>query len=135
MAEDDIAIVQRALEAFNRGGIEATAEFGHPELEFQGAGLVLPREPMRGLEQAIAQLRMYQANFEHLRYTPLEFLRCGDAVVVPAHFTGKGPSGAELQLVLTLAFWLREGKIARVRIFMSREAALKELPEPVTAEA
>lgn len=127
MAVPETTVIQQALEAFNTGGVEATRPFADPDIQFEGAGMVIPREAMIGLDTVAEGLASYAAAFEELRFEPLEFLSCGDAVVVPTHLTGRGPSGADLQLVLTLAFWLRDGKIARVRSFMSRDEALDEL--------
>jgi ketosteroid isomerase-like protein len=127
VTEAETTVIQQALEAFNSGGVEATREFADPEIQFEGAGIVIPREAMRGLDVVAEGLADYASRFEDLRFAPLEFVSCGEAVVVPTHLTGRGPSGADLQLVLTLAFWLRDGKITRVRTYMSREEALEEL--------
>ena len=127
MADAETTVIQRALEAFNAGGVEATREFADPEIQFEGAGIVIPREAMRGLDFVAERLASYASSFEGLHFKPLEFVPCGDAMVVPTHLTGRGPSGQELHMVLTLAFWLRGGKIARVRNYMSREEALDEL--------
>ena len=127
MADTETTVIQQALEAFNAGGVEAIREFADPDIQFEGAGIVIPREAMRGLDLVTERLASYASSFDGLRFTPLEFVSCGDAVVVPTHLTGRGRSGQELQMVLTLAFWLREGKIARVRNYVSREEALGEL--------
>ena len=82
---------------------------------------------MTGLDTVAEGLATYASNFQDLRFEPLEFVPCGEAVVVPTHLTGRGASGADMQMVLTLAFWIRDGKIARVRTYMSRDEALNEL--------
>src|SRR5687767_10270366 len=35
MAAENLEIVRRSVEAFNEGGLEAAAEFAHPDIEFQ----------------------------------------------------------------------------------------------------
>ena len=129
MAEDDIRLVQQALEAFNGGGMEAALKLAHPDIEFQGAGVLIPRAPFRGAEAILEALQSYETNFSNLRFEALEVLARGDAVVVPAHFTGQGRSGEQLQLILTLVFWVRDGKIARILVYTSREEALAELAD------
>jgi len=53
MSQENVEIVQAAVEAFNRGGVEALRGFAHPEIEFHEP----PEQPgprvARGIDEVI----------------------------------------------------------------------------------
>ena len=128
---DDEAVVRRTIDAHNRGGDEVCAiydEVFHPEAELMAMtiGMGAPEgATYRGREGVE---RFYAERAEAFESGAVEVLSIEpageDALVVQARSTAKGrTSGAEVDEHITLVYWLRDGKIARLRAFRSAEEA------------
>jgi ketosteroid isomerase-like protein len=122
-APDDDRI-RAVYAAFNDCGELDTALF-HPEVEWHNAPEWPGASVHRGVEAVERDLRRQFDAWEEARYEPVEILRHGDKVVVLLHVVVKGkasgiPSGMEGGHVLTV----RDGRVARVQAFLSREQAL-----------
>jgi ketosteroid isomerase-like protein len=69
---------------------------------------------------------MLQEVWSELRWEPLEFTDLGDAVLVEARILAVG-RGSDLPIEAdeTDVFWFRDGKIARLQGFATKEEALE----------
>jgi ketosteroid isomerase-like protein len=122
-APDDDRI--RAVYAAFNYCAELDTELFHPEVEWHNAPEWPGASVHRGVEAVERDLRRQFDAWEEARYEPVEILRHGDKVVVMLHVVVKGkasgiPSGMEGGHVLTL----RDGKVARVQAFLTREQTL-----------
>ena len=125
---EEVAIIRKAFEAFDRGGMAAAAEYFDPAIEWRTTGVIDPGATYRGMDEVLAYGRRFDAAFEGLHFKPLSFIERPPAVVVPTRLSARGThGGGKVELVLTYACWVRNGKLVRVRSFRSREAALREL--------
>ena len=132
MSAEEEALVRRAIEAHNRGGDELLAmydEMFDPELEWHPMTVGVMGAPegqtyrgREGMERFYAE---HAEVFESGTVKVLSVEPAGqDALVVRARSTAKGrTSGAEVDEEISLVYWLREGRIARLRAFRSADQA------------
>jgi ketosteroid isomerase-like protein len=126
MSQENVKIVRRSVAAFNEGGIEAVAEFAHPEIEFQeppsqpaprvGRGLQETRDTFESFDEAWQE---HQSEIKEIRELP------EDEVLLSTveHFRGR--DGMELDAGCWTIYTFREGKIIKLRPFWDRGQALE----------
>jgi ketosteroid isomerase-like protein len=120
MSQENVEIVRRGYEAFNRGDFDAAMEVVHPEIEF-----VLPggEAPLTGKEAVRAW--MEPDAFEEQEIEPLEFTVNGDRVLVRTRVRARGAgSGMELEVQVCAVWTLdADGRATRVESFGAGEDA------------
>jgi len=127
MSEENVEIVRRSLDAFNRGDLETTFADVHPEVE----GIDDPRVPGgQTLGKSKTEVKRYFESFsrywESVRLVPERFVDLGDDVLVLGRMTARTRRGGpEVQRQLDQLVTLRDGKIIRNRIFSTRDEALE----------
>lgn len=127
----DVALIRKAFELFDQGGMAAAADLFAPDIEWTTSGLISQGATYRGLEDVVAFGRRFDGAFEGLHFKPLDFIQRGDCIIVPTRLSARGAhGGGKVEVILTYACWVRDGKIARVRSFRSREAALRSVSGP-----
>ncbi|MGH2980150.1 MAG: nuclear transport factor 2 family protein [Solirubrobacterales bacterium] len=124
MGAPDDDRIRAVYEAFNERG-EIDTELFRPDVEWHNAPEWPGASVHRGIEAVRRDIARQREAWDEARYEPVEVLRTGDKIVVLLHVVVKGkasgvPAGMEGAHVLTL----RDGKVARVQAFMSREQAL-----------
>ena len=125
---EEVALIKRAFERFDEGGMAAAAELLHPDIEWRTTGLISQGATYRGIDDVLAYGRKFDGAFEGLHFKPLDFIERGGAVIVPTKLSARGAhGGGKVEVILTYACWTRDGKVAKVRSFRSREAALREI--------
>src|SRR5829696_934534 len=133
MSQENVEVVERSVEAFRRGDIDAFLEEVGDDVEFDFSGV---RGPYRGIYRGREGVRDLTADFWEVwaSITPLstEYIEVGDKVVlaVRARFHGRG-SGVEVEgggmgAVVTL----RDGKIVRYQQLQSKAEALEAVGLP-----
>ena len=134
MSVEKEALVRRAIEAHNRGGdelLEAYDEMFHTDLEWHPMTVGVMGAPeghsYRGRE---GMERFYAERAEVFATGAVEILSiepaADDALLVRARSTATGrTSGVELDEDMSLVYWFREGRVARIRAFRSAEQALE----------
>lgn len=128
---EDVALIRKAFDLFDQGGMAAAAELFAPDIEWRTTGLISRGATYRGVKDVLAYGRKFDGAFEGLHFKPLDFIERGNTVVVPTKLSARGAhGGGKVEVILTYACWVRDGKIARVRSFRSREAALREVSAP-----
>ena len=133
MSEDE-ALVRRAIDAHNRGGeelLENYDEMFDPELEWIPTTVGTVGAPDGTTYRGRAGMeRFYAERAEAFESGAVEVLSIepgGEGtLVVRARSTAKGrTSGAEVDEEITLVYWLRGRKIARLQAFRSAVQALE----------
>jgi ketosteroid isomerase-like protein len=129
MSEENVDLMRRAYETFNRGGIEPTLELidelVDPDFELR-AVLHLPDvDRTSGREAGKAIFREVYGAFDwHLE--PEEFIDAGDAVLVVARGTSRGKaSGLEVTNRVVHAWGVRRGKVTYFDAYRTKEEALE----------
>jgi ketosteroid isomerase-like protein len=126
MSQENVEVVRSALEAFERGGLDATLAFYDPDVTW----VVAEDEPepatLRGHDGLRALLAQWVQAFDELHIDPKEFIDAGEAVVMPYQFRARErSSGSEIAAPETWVFWLRDGMIVEVREYRHKADALE----------
>jgi ketosteroid isomerase-like protein len=123
---DNVELVRRIFEVFNRDGVEATAEWVADDLEVHPFPEWLGPSLYRGMEGLAEVVGEWTENFDDYRWEVERILPApGDRVVILARQFGRTlDQGIEVSQVVSGVFWLRAGKVFRMRYFMTREEAL-----------
>lgn len=128
---EQAALIKRAFELFDQGGMSAAGELFAADIEWRTTGLISQGATYHGRDDVLAYGRKFDAAFEGLHFRPLEFIERGDCVIVPTKLSARGArGGGKVEVILTYACWVRDGRIARVHSFRSREAALRSVSAP-----
>jgi ketosteroid isomerase-like protein len=103
-----------------------TAAAYDPDVEVVWVDTSPDSGPYHGHAGAIQALMDWLESFEEFHVEPTEFIDAGDDVVVPnrQYGIGKG-SGAEVSMTTAWVCTVKEGKIARVLEYSSKEKALE----------
>jgi ketosteroid isomerase-like protein len=131
MSQENVEIVRRLLDAFNRqdatGVGDLWAAAGEWRPAYIGGGL-LEGAVFRGREGAIEFVELQSETWERVIAEPVEIRDLGDHVLVEVHLQAVGRvSGTPVQRVTWNVFQLQEGKVASGRVFGSKEEALADL--------
>ena len=129
MSEENVEIIRRGIEAFNRGDADAFVAIAQPDVEWEDAVFWSERPKVyRGREELREWFAQVQEPWESIHVGAIEeILEAGDdRLVVGYGLTGRGrSSGADTQLHLWQVFWFREGLVAKRRVFRERAEALE----------
>jgi ketosteroid isomerase-like protein len=129
MSRENLDIVRRAYEAWNRGDLETAFEFLDADVEMSAP----PNLPEAGSYRGRAEIRQWVAEqllpiLEEARAEPEKYLEAGDQVVVFVRYYGRGKaSGIEVQGAnLDAHVWtLRDGKVRKLQMYSGTQTALE----------
>lgn len=127
MSRENVEIVRRAFEAFNRAGLDALLEHFHPDLEYDvTAGI----GPYAGMYYGRATVRSFLADYldswEYVRMEPEDFIEVGEdhvVVLLRLQMRGKG-SGVEVEAQTTNVWTVRDGQALRIAVYNDKAEAL-----------
>jgi len=123
-----VEIVADSFKAFADGGLDALAEFWHPDINWRAMeGAVDDVGEMHGTAAARRYVQDWLDTFEDVTSVAEELLAAGDdRVIAVQHMTGRARlSGIETELRYAVVYTLRERKIIRIREYLNREQALE----------
>jgi uncharacterized protein len=128
MSQEDVDVVRRGFEGFNRGDIEAVVDMCDPAIEW------FPPSQLSGVSNYHGHQGVREAAqdmldvFGALQADPEELIDAGDRVVVLFRWRGHGRgSGVSLDLVggQAAVFTMRESKAIRAQWYVDRADALE----------
>jgi ketosteroid isomerase-like protein len=132
MSEENVEIVRRVMETFNRGGPAAVinSRLLSPEIVFDATRAEIPGiGTFRGEDEvrAFFEQDWFSAfPFEEWEIHIEEPVERGDQVIFKSRQQGRGASsGAAAALELGNIFTVRNGEVVRIAIFRHHEDALK----------
>jgi uncharacterized protein len=126
MSRENVDIVRRCYEAWNRGDWDGVIAFADPDIEWY-----TPKEdPDWGSYSGHDGLRRFWTDWAEavgrLRFEPEEFIDTEDHVVVVTRRRGRGiQSGLEIEDRVIQVVTMRDGKGTCVREFYDRAEALE----------
>ncbi len=128
MSRENVEVLRRGFEAFARGDIEALLNLTDPDVDWQpGIAPILGVDAMRGrdaLRRFLTQ-DLFEG-FDEFRAEPLSFEDLGDTVMVLSRYIGRGESsGLELDQTFATIYTFRDGRIAAMRDYWTRQEALE----------
>ncbi|HEX4718746.1 MAG TPA: nuclear transport factor 2 family protein [Thermoleophilaceae bacterium] len=118
-------IVGRALDAFNRGGVDAALEYLDPEIEWWGPQEWLEERRYCGHDGVRRLASSWTQAFDEYRIDVDETKESGNAVLALCHQRGrmKG-TGDRIEDPIAYIWEIRNGKATRVDVYFSWEAAV-----------
>ena len=127
MSQENVELIRRLYQAFSEGQVRL--DFWHPDAELRpallGGGLV-EGAVYRGHEGASEFLAMQAETWETMTAEPLEIRDLGTFLLVETRLRGVGrASGIELSDVTWNVFEVRDGKVAKFRVFTEKQQALE----------
>jgi ketosteroid isomerase-like protein len=126
MSQENVEIVRRGYEAFNRGDLHAAADDFHPKIEWIGPGAVPEKlQVYRGIEGVREFWGLWRDEFEDFTVEIEEVIEAGEQVIVMAAVSGRGrASGADVRSPAFPHVWtIRGGEAVRVEMFRTRAEA------------
>jgi ketosteroid isomerase-like protein len=125
MAEANVEIVGRLIDAWSRRDLEAVLEAMHPQCEVRGIEV---RETLRGHDELAAGFRDWFDAFEEFTIEPEDFISDGDRVLVPMRQRARGKgSGLQVEQRFYQLFTLRDGMVFRFEEYSEEADARKAL--------
>ena len=127
MSEENVELVRRAYEAFNRGDPEGMVADAAPEFEYVTTGAIPGAGgEYGGTEQFRQFVDRWWGEFHEPRVEVQELIDAGDQVLASLTFRGRGKqSGVETNWGLWQLWTLRDGKAVHGQGFTSRAEALE----------
>ena len=127
MSRENVEIVRRALEAYQREGLDGYLRYFDPEIEWSTTDTWIERATYRGHGGVRRYLGTMEAEFEDVRIEPVELIDAGgEQVVSSVRISGRGKgSGAPVELTLISIGSLRDGMVFRIRNYPDMAAALE----------
>jgi ketosteroid isomerase-like protein len=128
MSQENVEVVQRWTDAYNRRDFQALIDLTASDLDFQSRFVAMESE-FRGHDRfPYAYFKTLDDAYERFQVIPSEFLAAGPGVlmVASAEWCGR-TSGVEGQLPIFVAVWLRSRTIFRVETFTDRSEALEAM--------
>ena len=126
MSQENIEVVRRSFDAWNRGDLAAYLGCFDPEVEWTTTGRYVEAGTYRGHEGLLRYLGGLTAEFDDVEIHPEELVQVGDRIVATVRITGRGrASGAPVELTLAGVCSFRDGTIVRIRNYADQAEALE----------
>ena len=129
MSQDNVEIVRRVSDAYNRRDVGAMLDELHPEVEWhpwlqvQLGGAATVYRGHQGVRKGIREL---EEAFSEIESEPTEIRDLGERVVAIGHLRGRGiESGAITESAIAWIVEFKSGKVIRVREYLDPEEALE----------
>jgi ketosteroid isomerase-like protein len=127
MSGENVEIVRRAFDAFNREDLQGLEELLDADHVMDWSRSIGPN---KGVYNGIEGIREWVATmrdaFETFEVTPVRFIGSGDLLIVPTevHATGRG-SGVAVEAHGATLCELRDGKLTRLTLYQNQDDALE----------
>jgi ketosteroid isomerase-like protein len=132
MSRENVELVRRAHEAFNRVGLSSestyriAADLLHPEVEWHDQPELPGATVHHGIEEVMRHLASAQESVDYDPADLLEILDAGPCVVAVYRIHARGrSSGVPVERNAVHVYSFRGARIDRVQIFGSRSEALE----------
>ena len=126
MSQENVEVVRRAVEAYEREGLDGSMRYYAPEVEWTTTDVAIERATYRGHDGVRRFFGTLDEQFDDLRFDVEELIDAGDQVIVTIRTGGRGrASGAPVDGTWSYVCSLRDGMIYRVRTYSERAEALE----------
>jgi ketosteroid isomerase-like protein len=126
MSQENVAVVERAWEAFSRGDLDAFFADVADDVEFEEDPTFPEAGVFRGREQVTAYIRAFQEQMRDHRFEVEDVRDLGDRVLALVHETARGAtSGIDVDQRAAFLYEFRAGLIVRVRAYLDRAEGLE----------
>jgi ketosteroid isomerase-like protein len=119
-------LVRRVFDAFQRGDFDTALDMVDEDVDWGAPPDMLDTDGVyRGHAGLLEGFGTFMRAWEELRVDVDELTEVGDRVLVMTHWVGRSRgTGIEVDQRIAQVYELRDGKVARVRQFRTREEAL-----------
>jgi ketosteroid isomerase-like protein len=126
LSSDEVGLVQKSLDAHNRGDLDAMLALLHPDAEVREWPEGLDARTYRGEEGIRRARESWGEAWEWVRVEPREWVVRGEKVLVSLDTTAKGRgSSAEVRLDTFGVYTVRDSRIAKIELFADRDPAFR----------
>ena len=130
-SEENVSLLRRFYESFNQGDLDSVLELCAEDVEVykdpEVVEMVAAFTP-RGRERVAQYLRGWLESWSDYLARPQECLQAGDEVVALTEARARGPNSQfEIEGEMADVFTVRDGRIARFRLYVQRSDALDSL--------
>jgi ketosteroid isomerase-like protein len=126
MSEENVEIMRKSLEAFNRHDVEALMEFCSPDVELVTLRAAIEGTAYRGPDAWLTAFRDFDESWEDLHYELEEFRTGRDSVLALGTLRGSGRgSGVGVEVDLACLVRFENGLIRSFRSYGDRAEALE----------
>jgi ketosteroid isomerase-like protein len=127
MSQENLELVRRGYEAYNRGDLDGAVSDFAPDCRYTAAGTIPDRTGVfhgrDGYKKFIGWLR---SEFDDAQADIDDLIDAGDTVVIGSTLRGRGKqSGAEAKFTFWQVWTIQGGKFVRGQGFATREEALE----------
>jgi ketosteroid isomerase-like protein len=128
MSKENVEMVRRGIEAFNRGDLDALRAIAAPDFEYVTSGTI---PDLTGAYHGLDDFEQrffepFWSAFDDTSYEVHEMIDAGDRVLVWQTIRGRGKqSGVEVGYDTWQVWTFRDGKVVLGQGFTSRELALE----------
>lgn len=121
----NVTIVERAIDAFNRGDAEGFAGLATADLEWTTGLGAIEGEVFHGRDGVLTYFARLDSAWEEFRLLASEYRDLGEVVVVLGRLEGRGRGGGvPVDSPVGTVWDLRDGRIRRLRSYLDPAAAL-----------
>jgi len=125
MSKENVEIVRRSIDAYNRRDLDAVRRLNHPDIEVDwSASRGLAAHIYRGSDEVMSFYQDFLELFD-VKIEPEGFIESGDLVVVPNTSRNRGRDGIETVARSALVFEVRSDLIARMCLYQETHEALE----------
>ncbi len=127
MSRENVELVRRGYEAYDKGDLDAVLATFHPEIEWKQ---VEQPEPAHGHQGVLSAWNEWSEPFEEdLRAEVQELIDAGDDVIAVVRHRGSGRhSGVKIDMRTYLVYTVENGRVVRMIEYLTKEEALAGLP-------
>ena len=127
MPRENIDVVRRYFATYDSGGLDAVAEFWHPDIEWRAVeGYIDDVGVIRGPDGMRQYYEQWEETFDAIRTEIEELIEADDQVVAVLRSVGRmKDSDAEIDIRYAVVISIRDGKIAGGREYATRREALE----------
>ena len=127
MSQANVELARRGLDALNRSGVDAILDLCDPGIEWIAIPGFLPdAEDFHGREGVRSWFEKIGEALGSVRWDAEEVVDHGDRIFVALKLSASGrASGIETEFRIFQAWTIRNGKLARLESYLSREEAIE----------
>ena len=127
MSEENVRIVRRSYDAFNRRDPDAVRPDIHSDFEIDFSHSLGPARGSYAGEEGMKRLwETYWDAFESISIEPSELIESGDKVVAIVRVAGRGKgSGIDVEARGPHLWTFRDGKVFRITLYQETAEALE----------
>ena len=125
MSQENVEIVRAAIDAYNRGDLDAAFKDAAPGYEIDMSRAVGVIRGVYGLPQLRRILEEFRSAWESDQFGADEFIDAGEHVVTPFTNRLRGRDGIEVEARGIWVWTIRDGAMERLTLYQDRQEALE----------